>query len=79
MAQISKKLEILADVDQPIEEIKDCIIAISIMHGAKQLEILKEVEMWLGETIEQATPKISKDDSKADYNDNQAENEARKE
>lgn|GEM_PF-3243997 len=79
MADIKKKLEMLVDVDQPIEEIKECIIAISIMHGAKQLKILKEVEIWLGETIEQATPKISKEDSKVDSNDNQAEDEARKE
>ncbi|HIW31466.1 MAG TPA: hypothetical protein IAA29_01660 [Candidatus Paenibacillus intestinavium] len=65
MADIKKKLEMLVDVDQPIEEIKECIIAISIMHGSQQIEILKEVEIWLGETIEQATPKVTKqkDDS----------------
>lgn len=79
MAEIKKKLEILADVDSPIEEIKECIIAISIMHGSKQLEILKEVEMWLGETIEQATPQISKEAGKTDSNDNQEEDQARKE
>lgn len=79
MADIKKKLEILVDVDAPIEEIKECIIAISIMHGTKQLEILKEVEMWLGETIEQTNPKISKEDSKGDSNDNQVVDEVRKE
>ncbi|MHA7963510.1 hypothetical protein ACX93W_05135 [Paenibacillus sp. CAU 1782] len=51
MAEIKKKLEILANVDNPVEEIKECVIAISIMHGVGQLEILKQVEMWLGETI----------------------------
>ncbi len=58
MAEIKKKLEILANVDNPVEEIKECVIAISIMHGPGQLEILKQVEMWLGETITAAEKAI---------------------
>ena len=78
MANIKKKLEMLVDVDQPIEEIKECIIAISIMHGSQQMEILKEVEMWLGETIENATPK-KVDENKEDLNDSQEVDQAREE
>ncbi|GBG06346.1 hypothetical protein PAT3040_00871 [Paenibacillus agaridevorans] len=51
MAEIKKKIEILADVDNLVEEIKECVIAISIMHGERQIDILKAVELWLGETI----------------------------
>jgi hypothetical protein len=58
LAEIKKKLEILANVDNPVEEIKECVIAISIMHGPGQLEILKQVEMWLGETITSAEKDI---------------------
>lgn len=60
MAEIKKKLEILANVDKPVEEIKECIIAISIMHGANQLAILKEIELWLGETITEAEGQLQK-------------------
>ncbi|OUS75358.1 hypothetical protein B1748_17935 [Paenibacillus sp. MY03] len=41
----------MADLDNPVEEIKECVIAISIMHGERQIDILKAVELWLGETI----------------------------
>jgi hypothetical protein len=58
LAEIKKKLEILANVDHPVEEIKECVIAISIMHGPGQLEILKQVEMWLGETITEVEKSI---------------------
>lgn len=54
MADIKKKLDISVDIDKPIEEIKECIIGISIFHGPNQLAILKEVELWLGKTIEDA-------------------------
>lgn len=54
MAEVKKKIEILAEVDRPVEEIKECIIAISIFHGENQLEILKEIELWLGKMIEEA-------------------------
>jgi hypothetical protein len=57
MAEMKKKLEISVDIDKPIEEIKECIIAISIFHGPAQLDILKEVELWLGKTITEAEKK----------------------
>jgi hypothetical protein len=57
MAEVKKKLEITVDIDKPIDEIKECIISISIFHGAQQIEILKEIEIWLGKTIEDAESK----------------------
>lgn len=57
MAEMKKKLELTVDVDKPVEEIKECIIGISIFHGPNQLAILKEVELWLGQTIEEAERK----------------------
>ncbi|KIL35182.1 hypothetical protein SD71_16295 [Cohnella kolymensis] len=57
MAEIKKRLDISVNIDQPIEEIKECIIAISIFHGPQQLDILREVELWLGKTISDAENK----------------------
>jgi hypothetical protein len=54
MAEIKKRLDISVNIDQPIEEIKECIIAISIFHGPQQLDILREIELWLGKTISDA-------------------------
>lgn len=54
MAEIKKKLEILVDIDNPVEEIKECIIGISVFHGSQHLTILKEIELWIGKTIEGA-------------------------
>jgi hypothetical protein len=54
VATIKKKLEIAVDIDNPVEEIKECIIAISIFNGPQQLDVLKKVEIWLGETIIEA-------------------------
>jgi len=52
VAKVSPKLEILVDLERPVEEIKSCIAAIVNCHPDKQLEILREVELWMGETIE---------------------------
>lgn len=57
MADVKKKLEITIDVDNPIEEIKECIIAVSIFQGAQQLDVLREIELWLGKSIEDAEAK----------------------
>jgi hypothetical protein len=64
MAEIKKKLDISVDIDKPVEEIKECIIAISIFHGPKQLEVLKQVEMWLRETIVEAE-RLNKEQSES--------------
>ncbi|ANY70403.1 hypothetical protein BBD42_30830 [Paenibacillus sp. BIHB 4019] len=58
MAKVKKLLEFTVDVDNPIEEIKECMIGISIFHGTGQLEILKEIELWLGKTIEEAEARL---------------------
>lgn len=73
MAEIKKKLEILANVDNPVEEIKECVIAISIMHGPGQLEILKQIEMWLGETITAAEKTIKTAEEAKSKDDNPTE------
>ncbi len=62
MAEMKKKLEISVEIDKPVQEIQECIIAISIFHGPKQLEVLKQVEMWLGETITEAERQQSEKD-----------------
>ncbi|OMF37423.1 hypothetical protein BK133_05045 [Paenibacillus sp. FSL H8-0548] len=51
MAEIKKKLELVVDIDNPVEEIKECVVAISMFHGPQQLDVLKEIELWLGKTI----------------------------
>jgi hypothetical protein len=48
---VSHKLELLVDLDNPIEEIKGCILAIVTAHPNKQLEILNQLDMWMGETV----------------------------
>lgn len=63
MAGVKKKLEITIDVDNPIEEIKECIITVSMFQGAQQLNVLKEVELWLGKTIEDAESKKQNQES----------------
>ncbi|MGG1637236.1 hypothetical protein [Paenibacillus sp. NRS-1760] len=63
MADIKKKLELVVDVDNPVEEIKECIIAISMFHGSQQVNILREIEMWLGKTIEGAESKKQNQES----------------
>lgn len=63
MAEVKKKLEITIDVDNPIEEIKECIIAVSMFQGAQQLDVLKEIELWLGKTIEDAESKKQNQDT----------------
>lgn len=78
MADIKKKLELLVDVDNPVEEIKDCVIAISIMHPSNQLEILKQVEIWIGETIEAAESKLKVSEEQT-TNEIEGEDQARKE
>ncbi|PWW06342.1 hypothetical protein DFQ01_103244 [Paenibacillus cellulosilyticus] len=44
-------LELVVDTANPVEEIQACIATISLQHGPKQLQILKDIEMWLSETI----------------------------
>jgi hypothetical protein len=45
------KLEMLADLSQPVPEIKEAIMHIVNSHPGKQLELLQELDLWLGETI----------------------------
>ena len=74
MAEIKKKLELTVDIDKPVEEIKECIIGISIFHGPNQLAILKDVELWLGKTIEEAEAKAKQQDKSEAHDDDQCGN-----
>jgi len=58
MAAIKRLMEMTVNAEAPVEEIKEVIIAISICHGPNQLAILKEIELWLGKTIEDAKAKL---------------------
>jgi len=57
MAAIKRLLELTVNIETPVEEIKEIVIAISICHGPNQMAILKEIELWLGKTIEDAEAK----------------------
>mgnify|MGYP000751780767 FL=1 len=52
MAIVTSKMEILVDLNKPVEEIQVCIAAITNSHHGMQLDILRQTDMWLGEQIE---------------------------
>ncbi|WP_391574787.1 hypothetical protein [Cohnella sp.] len=59
--ELRQKIDLLnIDVTKPVDEIKEAVIAISIFSGPNQIEVLKQVEMWLGETIEEAEKEQAK-------------------
>lgn len=51
MAKVTRKLEILVDLDQPVEEIKVCILQIVNNNPNIIKELLEEVDTWLGEML----------------------------
>lgn len=57
MAEVKKLIQLTVDSSKPVEEIKACLIAISLEHGANQLSILQEVDIWLGNVIAEAEKK----------------------
>lgn len=44
-------LQLTLDQSKPVEELKACIVLVSSTHPGNQLEILKSLELWLGESI----------------------------
>ena len=52
MAIVTSKMEILVDLNKPVEEIQVCIAAIVNFHHGMQMDILRQTDMWLGEQIE---------------------------
>lgn len=52
MPKVTPKYELLVDLSNPVEEILGCAIAISNSQPGKQLEILQQVELRLGEQIQ---------------------------
>jgi len=59
MAQVENKLIITVDPTQPVIEIVACIAAISNMHPTQQLEILRDVDLKLGEIIAQIENQVN--------------------
>jgi hypothetical protein len=51
MPKITPMLEALLDSTKPVEELKALIVTMANGHPGKQLDIFKQLEMWLGETI----------------------------
>lgn len=53
MAQYKPKAEVLIDLSQPAEELKQVITAITASHQVNQLAVMMELHAWLGDVIEQ--------------------------
>lgn len=51
MAEIIPMLRINLDSTRLVEELKSIIVAVANTNPGKQVEIFKQIEMWLGETI----------------------------
>jgi hypothetical protein len=51
MAVVTPKIEFLLDSTKPVEELKVVILTMANPHTGKQLEILKELDLWMGEVI----------------------------
>jgi hypothetical protein len=49
---ITPKYELLIDLSNPVNELLECIIIIANTQPGKQLEILQQVELKLGEQIQ---------------------------
>jgi hypothetical protein len=60
MANVTSKLEILVDLSKPVEEIQVCIMVIANSNQGKQLEILQQVDLWLGEHIGKIEQELKK-------------------
>lgn len=39
------------DLTQPVEEIKECILALMNTRPGQQIQILKEIDIFIGETL----------------------------
>jgi|GEM_PF-6119598 hypothetical protein len=46
-------MELIIDPSNPVEELKACIATVSLQHGTGQLAILKDLDLWLGRSIEE--------------------------
>jgi hypothetical protein len=57
--KVEHLMHLTVDPSKPVEEIKACIAEISLAHGAKQLAILQEVDLWLGGVIAEVEQKIA--------------------
>lgn len=66
MPKVTPKIELLIDLNNPVEEIKGCIMAIGNAHPGKQLEILQQVDLWLGEQVGKIEIEIKKQIQTAD-------------
>jgi hypothetical protein len=51
MPIVTPKYEMLIDLSKPVDEAIGCVLAIANSQPGKQLEILREVELRLGEQI----------------------------
>jgi hypothetical protein len=60
MPIVTPKYELLIDLSKPVDEALGCIIVIANSQPGKQLEILREVELRLGEQIQAMENGISK-------------------
>lgn len=60
MPIITPKYEILVDLSKPVDEILGCTLAIANSQPGKQLDILREVELKLGEHIQAIENEVAK-------------------
>jgi hypothetical protein len=59
MPKVTPKIELLIDLSNPVEETKGCIAAIVNAHLGKELEILNQVDLWLGQEITNLEKKLA--------------------
>jgi hypothetical protein len=52
MPIVTPKYELLIDLSKPVDEALGCVIVIANSQPGKQLEILQQVELKLGEQIQ---------------------------
>jgi hypothetical protein len=67
MAIATPKYELLIDLSKPVDELLACIVIIANTQPGKQLEILQQVELRLGEQI-QAIENGLKETTQAEQN-----------
>jgi hypothetical protein len=60
MPLLTPKYELLVDLSKPVDETLGCIMVIANSQPGKQLEILREVELRLGEQIQAIETELTK-------------------
>jgi hypothetical protein len=60
MPLLTPKYELLVDLSKPVDETLGCIMVIANSQPGKQLEILREVELKLGEQIQAIEIELTK-------------------